>query len=172
MRFKELLEEQEVTLIGRKIGPTHKKLFTAEMAGKRWNGNFICAREGLTTLEGAPSIIRNGAFDCSTNRLTSLKGIPSSVDGFVNCAANKLTSLHDIHKLIKNMDGVFWANSNPITSCILGVLLIRGCIGLMIDNIRVKNIIIKHLPNNYGFQGVLACQNELLDAGFDEYAKL
>jgi hypothetical protein len=58
---------------------------------------------------------------------------------------------------------------NPITSHILGVLLIEGCELIILDYPKVHNIINKHLK---GDRDVFACQEELIEAGFDEYAKL
>ena len=198
MKLSDLLEEREVTLIGKKIyalTPNNDIVFTAEMSGKPWDGAFNCSGYKLTTLRGAPSstghfICSNnkltslvgapssvsGYFNCSDNQLMSLTGAPSSINGYFNCAYNELTSLHDVHKIIKKMDGWFSAGNNPITSCVLGVLLIEGCKKLDINGdaiaLEVRDIVNKYLPNACGFQGVLECQNELLDAGFDEYAKL
>jgi len=209
--YIKLSEEQEVTLIGKKIN--RKTLFIAEMSGKPWNGsfdcscnkltslvgapssvggNFSCSRNKLTSLEGAPSSV-GGGFLCSDNKLTSLVGAPSSVGGYFSCSSNnltslvgapssvgggflcsynELTSLHDVHKIIKKMNRIIWAENNPITSCVLGVLLIEGCTKLEIDNKKVQHIVNKYLPNHRGFSAVIECQSELLDAGFDEYAKL
>ena len=166
--YLRLSEEQEVTLIGKKISG---KIFTAEMSGKPWKGNFVHFDSDLTSLAGAPSSV-GGDFFCYNNNLTSLEGAPSSIGGDIYCNDNKLTSLHDIHKIIKKMNGEFWVEGNPITSCVLGVLLIEGCIGLVIDNKKVQHIVNKYLPNTRGFSAVIECQSELLDASLDEYAKL
>ena len=105
-------------------------------------------------------------------KITSLEDAPSTVDGYFDCCYNKLTSLHDVHKIIKKMNGAFYADCNPITSCVLGVLLIEGCIKLTISNKIIQDIVNKYLPNHRGFSAVIECQSELLDAGFDEFAKL
>ena len=157
------------TLIGVRINGD--KIFTAEMSGKPWDENFTCSNHGLTSLRGGPSLI-SGFFDGSKNKLKSLKGAPRSVGGSFACSYNKLTSLHDVHKFINKINGMIYAGGNPITSCVLGVLLIDGCRGLVIDNQKVEVIINKYLPNHRGFSAVIECQSELLDAGFNEYAKL
>ena len=138
---------KEVTLVGKLINGTI--VFNANMSGKYWKHNFDCENLGLTTLEGAPS----------------------SIAGYFYAVNNKLTSLHDVHKIIKSIGGGFFLERNPIKSCILGVLLIEGCTGIYLDH-PVQKIINKYLPNDDGFRGVLECQSELLDAGYDEYAKL
>ena len=170
MKLTDLLEAQEVTLIGKMIGG---KIFTADMSEKPWKSGFgfDCSKLKLTTLRGCPSSV-GGDFYCSNNKLTSLVGAPSSVGGDFGCFNNNLTSLHDVHKIIKKMNGPFWARNNPITSCVLGVLLIESCISLSIDILKVEKIIRKYLPNTRGFSAVIECQSELLDAGLDEYAKL
>jgi len=174
MMISEILDGSESTLIGCIIGnSTHgDTTFTAEMSGKPWNGDFDCSHNNLASLDGAPSST-TGFFRCSYNYLTSLKGAPSSIGSYFDCSSNELASLHDIHKIIKKMNGEFWANHNPIKSCILGVLLIEGCNEIIIDDaIKVSKIINKYLPNTRGFSAVINCQSELLDAGFDEFAKL
>jgi len=139
---------KEVTLVGRLVNETIT--FTAEMSGKSWKHSFECDNLGLTTLEGAPS----------------------SIAGYFYASDNRLTSLHDVHKIIKSIGGGLFLERNPIKSCILGVLLIEGCTGIYLDNHPVQRIVNKYLPNDDGFRGVIDCQSELLDAGFDEYAKL
>ena len=56
------------------------------------SGNFYCSYNNLTSLEGAPTLVR-GHFYCGYNKLTSLEGAPSSVGGSFYCPGNKLTSL-------------------------------------------------------------------------------
>ena len=51
-------------------------------------GDFICARNKLTSLEGAPQEI-GGHFNCSDNKLTSLEGGPQRVNEHVLCSNNK-----------------------------------------------------------------------------------
>ena len=43
-------------------------------------GGLSCFGNNLTTLDGAPSIIK-GWFECSGNNLVSLNGIPKSING-------------------------------------------------------------------------------------------
>jgi hypothetical protein len=62
-------------------------------------------------------------------------------------------------------------SGNPIKSHVLGVLLIHGVTEIKMDNNEVQNILNGHLPSK-GMESVLECQDELIEAGFDEYAKL
>jgi hypothetical protein len=70
------------------------------------------------------------------------------------------------------MDGTFNAYGNPITSHVLGILLIEGCSKLRIDKTRVQDIINSYLPNKEGRKGLMKCKAELVDAGFEAYAQL
>jgi len=55
-------------------------------------GMFRCDHNKLTSLEGAPSLVRGG-FTCSHNQLTTLKGAPTEVHGGFSCEHNRLTTL-------------------------------------------------------------------------------
>ena len=111
----------------------------------------------------------NGSFFCSYNKLTSLEGAPSSVGGNLSCFNNKLTSLHNIHKQIKYIGGIATFNDNPIISHVLGLLLIDGLKEVFLDNKKVRVILNKHLE---GDRDVFACQEELIENGYEEFAQL
>jgi hypothetical protein len=55
-------------------------------------GDFSCANNQLTTLEGAPQTV-GGDFSCNNNQLTSLEGSPWTVEGSFNCYDSQITSL-------------------------------------------------------------------------------
>ena len=110
-----------------------------------------------------------GDFFCTQSGITSLEGIPPSINGNVYFANNKIKSLHNIHKQIKHINGGISFIGNPITSHVLGLLLIDGLKMVFLDNTKVEAIINNHLR---GERDVFACQEELIEAGFDEFAKL
>jgi hypothetical protein len=56
------------------------------------NGHFLCEKNQLTTLEGAPREV-SGHFWCYNNKLTKLEGAPIYVGGIFDCQYNKLTNL-------------------------------------------------------------------------------
>lgn len=154
------------------------------------NGDFYGAALNLTSLEGSPTSI-NGVFNCSNNRLTSLKYAPYSVRSdfyayrnlltsleyapvsvghMFDCDSNRLTSLEGIHKQIKHMR-VFTAVGNSIQSNVLGLLLVKGLQKVYLDDKKVMDILNSHLPSS-GMHDVLAAQDELVNAGFDDFAHL
>lgn len=187
MKFKEYLSEaKEVNLIGMTI---NFNLVTAETQNKKWKRLFDCSNRKLTSLTGAPLEVENdfqcdrnkitsligapvkvgGDFSCANNRLTSLEGAPKEVGGHFYCHDNQITSLKDIHKQIIKMNGGFHCHHNEIKSHVLGLLLIPG--------IKVIASAEKWGPilNDYigsGRKGLLDCQNELIEAGLEEFAQL
>ena len=159
------------TSVGGYFSCSDNKLTSLKGAPSSVGGYFSCSHNLLTSLEGAPSSVGDG-FSCSDNKLTSLKGAPSSVGGGFSCSDNKLASLKDINKQLKKMNGCFYANGNPITSHVIGLLLIPGCKEVRLDNKQVQDILNRHLEKPFGNRRFLDCQSELLDAGLDELAKL
>jgi hypothetical protein len=131
-------------------------------------GSFSCYNNRLTSLHGAPSSVGGDVF-CNHNNLTSLQGAPSSIGGSFFGGENKLTSLEGIHKLIKKIGGGFYCNSNPIKSGGIGLILIEGLTQIGADPPAFK-IIRKYLGQ--GKKGLLRCQDELIDAGYEEFARL
>ena len=132
-------------------------------------GGFYCSYNQLTSLEGAPSRV-NGGFDCAYNELTSLAGAPSRVNGNFNCSNNELASLKDVYKHVTEIKGKFYAIKNPIKSHVLGLLLIKGVTEVRLDNKQVKEILNSHLGK--GRAGMLMAQEELIEAGLEEFAQL
>jgi hypothetical protein len=145
----------------------NNQLVSLEWAPSKVTGGFFCPRNKLVTLEGAPQKV-DGDFFCSRNQLTSLEGAPQEVGGNFFCVNNQLTSLKDIHKQIKRVDGSFSAFDNPIKSHVLGLLLIKGITRVVLDNTKVEDIINRYL----GTGDIFSAQEELIEAGLEEYAQL
>ncbi len=113
---------------------------------------------------------KGGNFNCYRKELTSLKGAPSHVGGDFYCTSNRLTSLKDVHRQITEIRGVFACRQNPIKSHVLGLLLIRGITEIRLDRMHVEEIVNKHLGK--GRAGMLQAQEELIEAGLEEFAQL
>ena len=149
------------------------KLTSLVGAPKRVNGDFVCSNQKLTSLKGSPEVV-NGFFSCTGNLLTNIDCSLELAQHFY-CFGNRITSLKDIHKHVKELKGgafpaeaEFNAKDNPIASHVLGLLKIKGLKHFFCDNAEVEEIINKYLPEGDIFE----CQSELIDAGFEEYAKL
>lgn len=130
-------------------------------------GDYDCSWNSLISLKGAPEIVGN--FECYHNELTSFIGSPKKITGYLEASWNNLTSLAGIHLQINHIGGWARFSKNPIESHVLGLLIINGLNKVWLDNKEVQNIINKYLA---GSRDVMDCQNELMDAGFDEYAQL
>ena len=122
----------------------------------------------LESLKGGPDIVKL-SFNVERNKLTSTEWAPSFIGLDLFFSKNKLTSLHNIHKHIKHIGRYAYFEKNPIESHVLGLLLIDGLKFVGLDNEKVENIINKHLK---GERDVFACQEELIEAGYEEYAQL
>ena len=145
--IKNLTEAAEKNLFGFKINGTE---ITKDTPNEVWIGDFNCWSNGLKSLEYCPKIV-NGNFNCSDNKLKSLKGI---------------------HKQLHQINGTFFARGNPIVSNVIGILLVKGCKKIHINNEEVEAILNKYLPNTSGMLSVLECQSELIEAGYEDYAEL
>jgi hypothetical protein len=76
------------------------------------DGDFNCAGNILSSLEGAPETV-GGNFNCEHNVLESLQGGPKSVGGSYICNDNILTSLIGAPRTIM---GDFHCDANELTS--------------------------------------------------------
>ena len=99
-----------------------------------------------------------GSFDCSFNELTSLGGAPSQVSRIFSCTHNNLTSITGIHKIIKSCGQIFLAR-NPIKD-----------LKYIQYDLPAFEIIDKYLGK--GKRGMIDCQQELIKAGFKDFAKI
>jgi len=176
MKLKELFESTGRSVANLKIDYkggdfycAYTRLTSLAGAPSHVGGNFNCSYTRLTSLAGAPSHV-GGNFYCSDNKLTSLAGAPSHAGGSFYCAFNKLTSLKDVHKHITEIKGIFYAIENPIESHVLGLLLIKGVTKVQLDNMQVTEILNRHLGK--GRVGMLMAQEELIEAGLEEFAQL
>ncbi len=152
--------------VGGNFSCTDNKLKNLIGGPKRVDGDFFCGRNELESLEGSPETVGID-FYCQANKLKSLVGITKKVkDLCVN--GNQLTNLHNIHKMV-DIDGAADFLANPITSHVLGLLMMPKLEEVYLDNVKVLRIINRHLA---GDRDVFACQEELIDAGFEDYAQL
>ena len=167
MKIKYTINPQGLIDVNGDVNISVKKLTSIPVQFGHVSGYFYCDNNNLTSLQGAPQSV-SGYFACYGNKLTSLQHAPQSVGGNFNCDNNNLTSLHDIHKQIKYIKGKFVCD-NKIKSHILGLLLIKDLKEL--DGIKeVEDIINKHLFA--GDHDVHMCQEDLIQAGFPEMARL
>ena len=133
------------------------------------NNNFYFDDCNLTSLKGAPQEV-GGSFYCYNNQLTSLEGAPQKVNGDFSCYDNPIKSLKGIGKTyMKEINGFINLDHCPIESHMLGLLKVKGLTFIKFNqNRKVEEIINKHLKT----RDLLACQDELIENGLEEYAQL
>lgn len=104
----------------------------------------------------------------SNNKINSLKGIPQVCGSRFSCCRSAVTSLSGIDKAIKHIGGQIFCNQG--TTHLLGLLLIKGVTRICVEN---GGGTIDKIMNKYiGTGNVIMAQDELIDAGFIEQAKL
>ena len=130
-------------------------------------GNFKCIQLRLTSLTGGPEKV-DGYYFCSNNQLTNLEGCAKHIDGELYFGNNKITSLIGIHKIIKSCRRIFFDCEHIIEGGI-GLLLIDNLTEIT-DKTSPFDIISKYLGT--GSKGILQCQNELIENGYPNHAKL
>lgn len=146
----------------------NKKLTSLKGGPKIVGSDYIANNNNLTSLEGSPEKV-NADFMVHYNNIKSLEGCPKYVKADFWAHHNSLTNLHNIHKQIKHIGGMANFGVNPIKSHILGLLLIDGLNYVNLENSKVQAIINGHLKHG---RDVFACQEELIENGFDEFAQL
>lgn len=141
-------------------------------------GNFICSRNSLVSLAGCPRrVVRH--FDCSMNNLDTLDYCPEEVGANFICKDNDITSLIGISDKIKTLGFIllapvrFYITFEKIKTGGLGLLLIDKLNIIEDENSKIDygpaGIINKYLGHP---DRIFECQEELIEAGFEEYAQL
>ncbi len=133
------------------------------------NNNF------LTSLKGAPVDVAT-YFEAICNKITSLEGAPRTCYD-LTLSDNKISSLRNVHKHIDYIGGHLDLSRNPIVEGGIGLLLIEGLTSISFQEsmdywgcCKAFDIISKYL--GLGSDGLLRCQEELIEAGLEAYAIL
>lgn len=146
---------------------SHNMLKTLEGGPKSVAGSYYCGYNRLTSLEGGPTSVGR-IFDCTANQLTSLEHAPSIVGMDFICNFNNITSLVGVDDIFSSL-GSFRGDTNPILEGGLGLLLIDKISEIDID-LKPFYIIKRYV--NKGPESVYDCQQELIEAGFEEFAQI
>ena len=140
---------------------------------RKIEANFEIANNDLRSFKGMPNEILGSCYFGRNRSLSSWAFAPRIVGGTMG-AGLSMDSFHNIHKHVDYIGHSI--NSNTATSCFLGLLFIKGLQHLSCSNQDVARIFNKYLkvPYNYGspLRDIHSCQEELIEAGLAEYAKL
>jgi hypothetical protein len=135
-------------------------------------GDFDCfISSQMSSLKGCPDEV-GGDFRCSSKDITTLKGSPKKVGADFICVGPEIPSLEGIGKdYLQEINGELHLNNfKGLTSHMLGIMRIKKLKRIYFDaNTKVETIFNKHLS---GDRNMFACQSELMEAGFKDFAKL
>jgi hypothetical protein len=127
-------------------------------------GNVNLRGRNLTTLPVQFGKV-TGYFNCKHTTLTSWYGVPQYIGNDFMIWDTHIISLSGVDKIIKHIDGRFVCNE--ASTHILGLLLIKG-----ITNIDINPSVDKIMNKYIGTGDILSAQDELIDAGFTDQARL
>jgi hypothetical protein len=123
----------------------------------------------MSTFEGIPKNI-TGSLLIYDQLLSDFKHAPEVIQGNLVLHGNMFRSLRDIHKHVHTMRGFLSLVGNKIDSHVLGLLLIDGLTKVILQNTQVEDILNRRLGK--GRIGMLQAQEELIEAGLEEFAQL
>lgn len=129
-------------------------------------GSFDIGASSLKSLKGAPRYVGEHCLvDGST--ISSIEGIPEYIGGDLSAFKTEIKSISGIDKLVKHIGGTVYLDES--TTHILGLLRIDGVQNVDVDfGSTLDKIMEKHLKT----RDLISAQDELIEAGFVEQAKL
>jgi hypothetical protein len=148
---------------------SENKLISFKGMPSRINGDLSCSNNLLTSFEGCAQTIGGSLYSFNNKLLTSLNGGPSFVGKNVYLeGCTKLTSIMNIHLHFPEVHGLFDFTKTGVKEHMLGLLRVRGLRSIILDDVRLGGILRKYLNGG----DLLACALELVEAGYEEQAKL
>jgi hypothetical protein len=115
-----------------------------------------------------------GSFNVNESSLTSFVGFPHYIEDVLYCSRTNITSLHGIETAVNYVGDSFFCTGRKPTH-MLGLLLIRGIDRVYIgepgnkSDYTLQRILEKYVG---GSGDILTCQDELIDAGYIDQARL
>jgi hypothetical protein len=189
MKLKELFEETKIVYTERTFFEIKDGHVFGDWSNYIFKGSLrvykLPGSRTLTSLKGFPKEIHSYGLDAGDlnlricKSLENLDGAPSIIEGSVILTGcSKISSLSGIGKKYLPNIGATLFLSKTVTSSILSILNIKNLkqISQVNDNDFRSNdledaiqIINKHLKSS---RRISKCKEELIEAGFKEYAKL
>lgn len=128
---------------------------------------------GLTDVEGFPKFDSYGDIDASHNRLTSCKGFPRNVQTLWLHNNNIRSVKDDILPFFDHMFDITLTNNPVEKGPLLSLFKLNGLQAVVTSEKELYKIMNKYLKiKNRGVKEMLECQDELIEAGYEEQAKL
>jgi hypothetical protein len=138
-------------------------------------GDFSCCdNHELESLEGGPRTVGKSYKIDTCNTLKTIDGIAEKIGKHLSiCNNRKLDNLAGISKKVKSCGGKLDVSGNYFTHSVMGVVVVKGITGLEYKfggkASKAFEIIFKCREEG---KDPLECQDLLIDAGLQEFAKL
>ena len=135
----------------------------------------------LTSLEGGPVECYRFSIENEVGvGLTSLEHAPMIVKGNFKATANSITNLAGIGKdYLKEVYGIIVLDSNPLESNFLGLMRVKGLVMVKLcsppgEKLTTDKGYAETIINHYLLKGpdIMECQEELIQAGLKQFARL
>lgn len=167
----------------------NRDLHRLPMEFKKVTGDFLISSCNLDSLEGCPSFV-GGTFNCSDNYLPSLAGAPEHVGLSFNCSYNRLTSLLGSPKNIglsfncsnnlgiTSLEGcpkdlpqgdfvISWTPELPLLRLVGLMVFFQGNTDFETERLAKVERILEKYVDKFSRSNIIACQKDLIDAGFE-----
>lgn len=122
----------------------------------------------LTTMAGFPRHVQGSCRLGSNMLINSIEGMPERIGRDFDIENTHIDELHNIHKYCKSIGGSIIAKH--LRSNILGTMLVEHLKSVHFDRHKAAQILNHHLLSEA--RDIHACQQELIDAGYPDLAKL
>lgn len=141
-------------------------LMSLEHGPTRVDGSYGIVKGKLKNLEHVPTVIGEDFYIQEQGLLTSLKGCPKQVGGYFSLFdCRNLPELDYLPESIKGTFNTYWCHK---IRNVLKIFNIKGVKEFSCKEEKVKIILNKYLPT----RDMLNCQDELIEAGLEQYAEI
>jgi hypothetical protein len=130
--------------------------------------DFRISGTQITSLKGSPQSI-GGNFYCFSTSISSLEYAPRRIGGSIHCHGTLITSLSGVDKMIKYVNDCFLCN---VSTHMLGLVLIKGMRRVSIADDNPSDALYQIMNRYVGTGDILSAQDELIDAGLIDQARL
>jgi hypothetical protein len=150
---------------------SNSKITTLKGVPHTVKGTFnVSFNPNLTSLQYSPTDIEI-SYDCSINEnLTSFEGITQDIKGYVN--ATSCRNLNSFKGIGKIGNGLYLEGSLDKLPGLLRILKIEHLSKVVTSIKKLDDILNRYLTEPLKNRDIMECQEEMIDAGFERWAKL
>lgn len=142
-------------------------LHTLTGGPKHLSGHYSASHNKLTDFSGAPVEVSQ-SLHLSHNQISSWSGVSGMhIQDDLDLTGNKLSSMRGVDKVLSGCEDLILTD-NPPPKHVLNLFNVDEIRqGVTFDDAKLSKIINKHLHTG-GKEGMLDCQEELIDAGYSQ----